>query len=106
MCNEMTTPNAGGYERLLGILKDAFEQGSSGKGHVRHAYGDEPWHKQITAYICKHRLPFAAGQAVKKIFEAQRLSFEQAIEEYYGAINYICFEINRLHEDLGKYEKE
>jgi len=107
MCNEMTTPQyEDQYRCLRDILFEAFKQGSSGKGHYRHATGDEKWEEQITATIAKYKLPFPEGQAVKKIFESMRLSSEGAVEELLGAINYLCFAINHHRERKVTFSAE
>ena len=89
------------YESLREVLNEACEQASVGKGKERHVYGnDEPFENQL---ICEmgRRLGGSSGpcyQAVKKIYEANRLPPDRAIHELYGAINYLAAAIILLKE--------
>lgn len=81
------------YSSLRGVLEGAYDQACAGKGKERHAYSDEePFENQL---ICEmgRRLGGARGplyQAVKKIYESDRLDTQAAVRELYGAINYIA----------------
>ncbi len=82
------------YAALKRVLEGAFDQASCGKGKERHAQNPEPFEKQQIVEIGK-RLQGnpAAGplfQAVKKVYESSVLPSDRAIQELYGAINYIA----------------
>lgn len=80
-----------GYERLRGVLLDAFNQAAIGKGAVRHACG-APFHEQPMQVISE-LLNTPDGlryQAIKKIQESCRMDRDAAIRELLGAINYIA----------------
>lgn len=91
------------YESLQKVLNSALDQASCGKGNARHAYGDEPFEKQVICEICRRlsneKTAGALFQAVKKIYESGRLEKEAAINELYGAINYIAAAIILLKEE-------
>jgi hypothetical protein len=80
---------APGYESLAGVLQRAFDQAAHGKGKERHA-NDLPFTQQPMQNICNMvGSGFAAGQAIKKIQEAQGMRIEQAVHELLGAIVYL-----------------
>lgn len=83
-----------GYDELRHVLNEAVQQAASGKGKERHASDGEPYEDQAICEITRrvgHGYP--RGQAVKKIFEAERLPKDRAIAELLGAINYIAASI-------------
>ena len=79
------------YESLKNVLDLAFEQASQGKGKERHAEADEPFERQIICEVTRRAgLGYPLGQAVKKVYESQRLGGERGIAELLGAINYLA----------------
>lgn len=81
-----------GYETLLEILLQAYEQAAHGKGRQRHA-GGQPFEDQpmqtISALLGTER--GMAFQAIKKLREGLDLpSHEARVNELLGAINYIA----------------
>lgn len=79
------------YESLKNVLDRAFEQASHGKGKERHAEADEPFERQIICEVTRRAgLGYPLGQAVKKVYESQRLGGDRGIAELLGAINYIA----------------
>lgn len=83
----MTAP---GYEPLMAILVEAFDQAAHGKGKERHAqalpFVDQPMQQLIALY----GPGFALGQAAKKSQESQRLPHDRARAELLGAIVYLA----------------
>ena len=81
----------GEYISLGLVLQSALEQASRGKGKERHASAGEAYENQIICEVTR-RLGsgYPLGQAVKKIYEAQRLGGEKGRAELLGAINYIA----------------
>jgi hypothetical protein len=84
------------YESLINIFDEAYLQASNGKGKERHASG-EPFDKQVICEIARRLGPDPLSQsvgplyqAVKKIYESQRLSGEAGVRELLGALNYIA----------------
>ena len=81
----------GSYDSLEKVLAEALHQASMGKGAARHAKEGEPFEKQP---ICEMARRLGVGgplyQAVKKIYESERLQGERGIAELLGAINYIA----------------
>jgi len=81
------------YSSLRGVLDEAFEHASNGKGKERHG-DDDAFENQVTCEIRRRVGPgYTKGQAVKKIYESERLPGERGIAELLGAINYIAAEI-------------
>lgn len=81
-----------GYERLLDILSQAYNQSAHGKGKERHG-NNLPWHEQPIGAIGRMVGPgFNAGQVIKKTQEAlgmiERGEIEAAEREMLGAIVY------------------
>jgi len=80
------------YACLRDVLRAAYDQAAAGKGAERHANGlpfeDQPMQHLIAA----HGVGFAAGQASKKLVEAQgmldRGDVPAAVREILGAIVY------------------
>ena len=93
----------GEYALLELVLDRALAQASGGKGKERHAVDGEPFERQQICEITR-RLGhgFSRGQAVKKIYEAQRLPADRAVAELLGAINYIAASIIVLEEQTGE----
>ena len=81
----------GEYVSLGLVLQDALEQASKGKGKKRHASEGEAYENQIICEVTRRLGPgYPLGQAVKKIYESQRISGEKGRAELLGAINYIA----------------
>lgn len=87
-----------GYECLAEVLHEALDQAQNGKGHERHADGRTFKGQPILVLQRMYGVGFAAGQAAKKVEEAQRLPYEQARKEILGAINYLAAMAIRLDE--------
>ena len=89
----MKTIKRANYSKLVKVMAQAYKQAVSGKGKERHACG-EPFERQKICQIGRWlRGNPAAGplqQAIKKCMESTRLDKKEAIEELYGAINYIA----------------
>ena len=81
------------YQSLTDVLGEAFLQASSGKGKERHASDGEAFEDQPICEIARRLGGGALYQAVKKIYESQRLPGEAGVRELLGAINYIAAEI-------------
>jgi hypothetical protein len=79
-------PTNENYSDVDRILREAFEQCATGKGHVRHAIDGEPFDDQIGMWIAMRGLDHPRGQAVKKIDESMRQSPDKAKFELLGAI--------------------
>lgn len=92
-----------GYEELLQILIDAYNQAAIGKGKERHASPNIPFtSQQICEGARKFGVGYPLGQANKKIEESIRLveikGVEAAVHELLGAINYLAAAIIVLRE--------
>ena len=61
------------YSVLCDVLMEALGQVAEGKGKERHATAGVPFEEQVSCTIQKWGLPYAEGQAVKKIVESVRL---------------------------------
>lgn len=87
-----STPVKPGYEKLVEILMEAYEQAATGKGHERHASNlpfDEQPMQTISALLATER--GMAFQAIKKLREALDLPDpDRQVAELLGAINYIA----------------
>jgi hypothetical protein len=93
------------YIKLEGVLRDAYEQASYGKGKERHA-NDLPFHQQRILGITRN-LGTAQGlayQVQKKTLEALDMkTFAQQKRELLGAIVYVAAMIIYMEEqDQGK----
>lgn len=89
-----------GYESLLGVLNEAYEQVAFGKGKERHANG-KPFEQQRMIVIDRAvGGGFCRGQAIKKIEESQGQDVDGAVVNLLGAINYIAGEIIRRREGV------
>lgn len=81
----------GEYFSLKKVLKQAVDQAECGKGKERHAEANEPFERQIICEVARRvGLGYPLGQAVKKIYESQRLGGTKGLDELLGAINYIA----------------
>jgi len=81
------------YKELKRVLTMAYDRASKGKGHERHA-DLEPFEKQIGCHLARNLgSGFPLGQAVKKIYESQRLEKGATIGELLGAIVYLAVAI-------------
>ena len=80
-----------GYDELLSVLKEAYEQASIGKGRERHAHGDKAFmDQQILTGQRKYGMGFALGQADKKMEEAFHMSnWASARRDLLGALVYV-----------------
>lgn len=95
----LSTAGYGPYTKLHEVLDMAFKQASQGKGKERHATEGEPFERQIICEVCRRvGHGYTWGQAVKKIYEAERLPKDRAIAELLGAINYLAADIIVLME--------
>lgn len=90
------------YASLRMVLDDAFSQAAVGKGRERHANG-EAFEDQIICEVTR-RLGsgYPLGQAVKKIYESQRLGGERGVAELLGCINYVAAAIIVMRESNGE----
>lgn len=97
-----------GYDALRGVLADAAEQASSGKGRERHANG-KPFDRQPIMEIGRMLSSVCDGelyQAIKKSQEASgmisRGDFDAAERELLGGINYLAAAILLIREAASK----
>ena len=90
-----------GYESLATVYDSAIEQASEGKGRERHAEAGEPYEKQVICEVARRvGLGYPLGQAVKKIYESQRLGGERGVAELLGALNYVAAAVIVMREGL------
>jgi hypothetical protein len=88
------------YEALMGVLRRAYEQASAGKGRERHAAENEPFGQQVICEVTRRLgTGYPLGQAVKKIYESQRLGGARGVHELLGAINYIAAAVIVMEEN-------
>jgi hypothetical protein len=87
------------YSSLIGVLMEAVEQASTGKGHERHDNGKR-FEEQPLLEICRMlgNPDFARGQVMKKTAESARLDPAAAVKELLGAINYAAAAIILIRE--------
>lgn len=85
------------YKILQDTFDKAFLQASKGKGKERHA-NNEPFDEQPILWIEEKFNSFQLGQAVKKIYESQRLPTERAVNELYGAMVYLAARVLYLRK--------
>lgn len=89
------------YISLGLVMQSALEQASKGKGRERHASEGEAYEDQIICEVARRvGLGYPLGQAVKKIYESQRLGGESGVAELLGAINYIATAVIVMREGL------
>jgi hypothetical protein len=86
------------YTKLKEVLHDAFIQSSQGKGKERHSSGEAFENQPILEITRRLGLGYPLGQAVKKIYESQRLDKDASMRELLGAIVYIAGAVVRLKE--------
>ena len=97
----------GEYISLGLVLQSALEQASKGKGKERHAESDELFENQIICEVARRTgTGFCLGQAVKKIYESQRLDGIAGVNELLGAINYIAAAVIVAKEELEDEDEE
>lgn len=93
-----------GYERLMVVLDEAYQQAAVGKGAERHGQ-DLPFEHQPMQQISR-LLDTDGGmayQAIKKIQEARRLpTVERQKRELLGAINYLAGMVIYLEDKPGE----
>jgi hypothetical protein len=95
-----------GYSGLMGVFRMAVEQAAKGKGHVRHAT-EEPFERQPSMEIARQvGIGYPLGQAVKKIYESQRLPDKAAGHELLGAIVYTAMGCLLLIEQIEGEQAE
>ena len=88
-----------GYESLATVYDSAIEQASEGKGRERHAEAGEPYERQIICEVSRRvGLGYPLGQAVKKIYESQRIGGERGVAELLGALNYVAAAVIVMRE--------
>ena len=89
------------YVSLGLVMQSAMEQASKGKGRERHASEGEAYEDQIICEVARRvGLGYPLGQAVKKIYESQRIGGERGVAELLGAINYIAAAVIVMREGL------
>jgi hypothetical protein len=82
-------------------MQSALEQASKGKGRERHASEGEAYEDQIICEVARRvGLGYPLGQAVKKIYESQRLGGDAGVQELLGALNYIAAAVIVMREGL------
>lgn len=87
-------PMLGDYASLAAVLQEAYDQAARGKGKERHAEKAEAFEKQVICEVRRRVGPgYTKGQAVKKIYESDRLEGERGVAELLGAIVYLAAEI-------------
>jgi hypothetical protein len=90
-----------GYESLATVYDSAIEQASEGKGRERHASEGEAYEDQIICEVARRvGLGYPLGQAVKKIYESQRIGGERGVAELLGALNYVAAAIIVMREGM------
>ena len=89
------------YISLGLVMQSALEQASKGKGRERHASEGEAYEDQIICEVARRvGLGYPLGQAVKKIYESQRIGGEKGVAELLGALNYIAAAVIVMREGL------
>jgi hypothetical protein len=93
----------GGYDALLKVLGDAYNQAASGKGKARHNARNVSFERQPILEIARMcGLGYPTGQAQKKTQEAvsmfNRGEADRAEAELLGAINYLAAAILLIRE--------
>lgn len=91
----------GEYVSLGLVMQSAIEQASKGKGKERHASEGEDYEDQIICEVARRvGLGYPLGQAVKKIYESQRIGGERGVAELLGALNYVAAAVIVMREGL------
>ena len=89
------------YISLGLVMQSALEQASKGKGRERHASEGEAYEGQIICEVARRvGLGYPLGQAVKKIYESQRIGGEKGVAELLGALNYVAAAVIVMREGL------
>lgn len=89
------------YISLGLVMQSALEQASKGKGRERHASEGEAYEDQIICEVARRvGLGYPLGQAVKKIYESQRIGGERGVAELLGALNYVAAAVIVMREGL------
>lgn len=103
----IVNPAKDGYKELFQVLIDALNRAQNGKGAQRHQRSSEPFVEQPIMQITNHLGEgFPLGQAVKKIFEVEKLdTVEDSVNELLDAINYIAAAVLYLR-NMGEQEDE
>ena len=87
------------YGSLWRVYELAHDQAANGKGRERHADAGEPFERQKICEITRRLgAGYPLGQAIKKIYESERLDSDAAIQELLGAINYIAAAVIIINE--------
>lgn len=94
------------YSKLQEVLSDAFEQAANGKGKDRHASRGEVFEAQVICEVGRRLgVGFNLGQAVKKVYESERLPWPRNKAELLGAINYLAAAVILLEEREAREEE-
>ena len=89
------------YISLGLVMQSALEQASKGKGRERHASEGEAYEDQIICEVARRvGLGYPLGQAVKKIYESQRLIPQLGVQELLGAMNYLAAAVIVMQERM------
>ena len=89
------------YISLGLVMQSALEQASKGKGRERHASEGESYEDQIICEVARRvGLGYPLGQAVKKIYESQRLIPQLGVQELLGAMNYLAAAVIVMQERM------
>lgn len=92
------------YNKLAEVFKAAYDQAVYGKGKDRHAVEGQPFEHQtmceITRRVKGSPISPMLYQAVKKCYEAPRLTLVQARAELLGAIDYLAAGVILLNEQI------
>lgn len=95
-----------GYESLVQVYQDAVIQASKGKGRERHANEGEAYEDQIICEVARRvGLGYPLGQAVKKIYESQRIGGERGVAELLGTLNYVAAAVIVMREGVNAAPK-
>lgn len=87
------------YEKLMGVLMDAYSQASAGKGDERHSDGQPFEDQDMMRIMDRVGADFALGQVIKKCVESRRLTRDARRKELLGAIVYLAGAI--VWHDMG-----
>lgn len=87
------------YEKLMGVLMDAYSQASAGKGDERHSDGQAFEEQDMMKVMDRVGADFALGQVIKKCVESRRLPRDARRKELLGAIVYLAGAI--IWHDMG-----
>jgi len=98
----MDNPN---YYELADVFNRAYNQAADGKGKERHANTNEQFRRQIICEVARRvGVGYQLGQAVKKIYESQRLDSDAGVRELLGAINYIAAAVIIMEEQMNEWQ--